>query len=58
MKYKKLLTVRETAEKGILSENVIRKLIKQDKIPGVRIGNRFYVNIDLLEKSIDDLCKK
>lgn len=58
MKYKKLLTVRETAEKGILSESAIRKLIKQNKIPGVQIGNRFYVNIDLLEQSIDDLCKK
>ena len=44
----KFLTIRETAKTGILSEHHLRLMEKQGKLPGVRVVNRFKVNLDLL----------
>ncbi len=44
----KFLTIRETAKTGILSEHHLRIMEKQGKLPGVRVGNRFKVNLELL----------
>lgn len=44
----KMLTIRETARTGILPEFMIRKLVKQGKIPGVQVGTKFLVNYDRL----------
>ena len=44
----KFLTIRETAKTGILSEHHLRIMEKQGRLPGVRVGNRFKVNLDLL----------
>lgn len=44
----KFLTIRETAKTGILSEHHLRIMEKQGRLPGVRIGNRFKVNLDML----------
>lgn len=44
----KFLTIRETAKTGILSEHHLRIMEKQGKLPGVRVGNRFKVNLGLL----------
>lgn len=47
-KVPKFLTIRETAKTGILSEHHLRIMEKQGRLPGVRVGNRFKVNFDLL----------
>lgn len=44
----KMLTIRETAKTGILPEYALRTLVKQGKIPGIYVGNRFLVNYDRL----------
>ena len=44
----KFLTIRETAKTGILSEHHLRIMEKQGRLPWVRVGNRFKVNLDLL----------
>ncbi|WP_130848590.1 hypothetical protein [Intestinimonas timonensis] len=44
----KFLTIRETAKTGILSEHHLRIMEKQGRLPGVRVGNQFKVNLDLL----------
>lgn len=42
------MTIRETAKTGIISEYHLRMMENQGKLPGVRVGNRFKVNVDLL----------
>ena len=44
----KFLTIRETAKTGILSEHHLRIMEKKGRLPGVRVGNWFKVNLDLL----------
>lgn len=44
----KFLTIRQTAATGILTEHHLRLLEKQGKLPGVRSGNRFLVNVPIL----------
>lgn len=34
------LTIRQFASKGVISENAIRTLVKQKKLPAVYIGTR------------------
>ena len=49
----KFMTIRETARTGILSEYHLRLLEKQGRLPGVRSGNRFKVNIGLLVEQLN-----
>lgn len=49
----RLLTIRQTAATGILSEHHLRLLEKQGRLPGVRSGNRFLVNVPLLIEQLD-----
>ena len=49
----KFLTIRQTAETGILSEHHLRLLEKQRRLPGVRSGKRFLVNVPMLVEQLD-----
>ena len=51
---KKLLTIRQTAALGLINEHRLRQWRAENKLPGICVGNRFYVNIDLLEKMIEE----
>ena len=44
----RFLTIRQAAATGILTEHHLRLLEKQGKLPGVRSGNRFLVNVPIL----------
>ncbi len=46
----KMLTIREVAKTGILTEHALRLMVKQQKIPAVFIGRRSYINFELLKK--------
>ena len=48
-------TIRQTAALGIVSEHLLRLMLKQGRLPGVYSGNRFLVNVDAL---IDQLNKE
>ena len=39
-----MLTVRQTAMRGILPERALRRLVAQNKIPVVRSGKTMYIN--------------
>lgn len=41
-------TIRETAERGPLSEYALRKGIREGWVPGIFVGNRFRVNYEKL----------
>ena len=43
-------TIRQTK---ILPEHRLRLMLKQGKLPGIQVGNRFPVNVDLLEKQLE-----
>lgn len=49
----KFLTIRQTAATRILSEHHLRLLEKQGRLPGIRSGNRFLVNVPLLLEQLD-----
>jgi hypothetical protein len=48
------MSIRKTAQTGILSEVALRSLLKQGKLPGIYSGERFKVNFgqlcEMLEK--------
>lgn len=44
----KLLTIRETAKTGILSETCLRLMEKQGRLPGIYVGRKFLVNYPML----------
>lgn len=47
------MTIRETAKTGIISEHHLRLMEKQGRLPGVRVGNRFKVNVNLLMEQLN-----
>lgn len=47
-------TIRETAKMGILNENALRKLCHEKKLPGLWIGTRFYINIEMLREQLNN----
>lgn len=50
---RKFMTIRETARAGYWSENGLRRMQKEGKLPGVNSGGRFMVNIPLLVEMLD-----
>lgn len=48
------MTVKEAVRYSGLSETMLRNWIKQGKCPGIRYGNRFLVNMDMLEAQIKE----
>lgn len=46
-------TIRQTAATGLLSERQIRLRVSQGICPGIRVGNRFLVNVSALAELLD-----
>ncbi len=44
----RMMTVREVARTGLLSENALRSMLKAGKLPAIYIGNRALINYDRL----------
>ena len=49
----RFLTIRQAAATGILTEHHLRLLEKQGKLPGIRSGNRFLINVPILIEQLD-----
>lgn len=49
----RFLTIRQTAATRVLSEHQLRLRLKQGKLPGFFVGNRFLVNVQKLEEQLD-----
>lgn len=54
----KLLTAKKAAEETGLSESIIRAMIKRGECPGIKQGNRFYVNVPMLISKITAMCEQ
>ena len=48
-------TIRQTAATGILPEHAIRQLVKQNKIPCLKIGNKTLINYEKLCAMLNEL---
>ena len=48
-----MLTVRQVAQRGILPERALRRLVAQQKIPVVRSGKVAYINFTALLEQLN-----
>ena len=48
-----MLTVRQVAATGILTEHCIRQLIKEGRLAGIQVGNRYLVNYTALCRQLE-----
>ncbi|WP_251317857.1 hypothetical protein [Flintibacter muris] len=46
-------TIRQTAAMGFITENYIRLMVAEGRCPGIRVGNRFMVNVEALAEQLD-----
>ena len=51
----RMMSIRQIAQTGILSEHALRVLLKEGKLPAIRIGSRVIVNYDALSRQLDNL---
>ena len=51
-------TIRQTAAMGLMSEHYLRTLVSQGRCPGIRSGNRFFVNVEVLAEQLDIESRK
>ena len=50
-----LMTIREVAATGLLSEYALRKMHKEGRLPSFRIGNKVLINYDMLLDQLNSL---
>ena len=47
------MTIRKVAQRGLISETLLRRMVKNKTCPGVYSGNRFLVNVTALTEQLD-----
>lgn len=50
-----MMTIRQVAATGILSEHAIRMLVKAGKIPHLTVGKKVLINLDTVLKMLESL---
>ena len=50
-----MMTIREIARTGLLSEHALRLLLKEGKLPAIYVGNKALVNYDKLCEHLHNL---
>lgn len=51
----KMLTIREVAMTGVMSEHALRKLVKAGRLPVVYVGKKALINYDLFIEQLKSL---
>ena len=49
-----LMTIREAAKTGIMPENTLRRMCKNNEVPCLHIGKRTLINFDVLVSFLND----
>lgn len=49
----KFETIREFARRGIVSEHYLRLLCKRRLLPGIYVGTRFLINVDIFLEQLE-----
>lgn len=50
-----LMTIREVAATGLLSEYALRKMHKEGRLPSFRVGNKVLINYEMLLDQLNNL---
>ncbi|MCL2499286.1 MAG: hypothetical protein FWE90_03000 [Defluviitaleaceae bacterium] len=50
-----MMTIREIAQEGILSEYALRLLLKAGRLPAIYVGKKALINRDLLMEQLTNL---
>lgn len=53
--YPKMMTIRQVAATGILSEYALRLMYHQGKLPCITVGNKALINFDALLEQLQNL---
>ena len=51
----RMMTVREVASTGVLSEHALRVLLKKGNLPAIYVGNKALINFDKLCENLNSL---
>lgn len=51
----RMLTIREVAKTGLLSEYALRQLCKQGKVPCITVNNKVLINFDAFVEQLQQL---
>ncbi|MCK9348178.1 MAG: hypothetical protein PHO72_10965 [Sphaerochaeta sp.] len=51
----RMMTIREIARTGLLSDHALRRLLKAGQLPAVYIGKKALINYDKLVAQLDSL---
>ena len=54
----KMMTVREIAATGVLTETAIRRLLREGKLPAIYSGKKAFINFDLMCEKLEEATKK
>lgn len=54
----RFVTIRQAAKAGILPEFRLRKMQKAGQLPGIYAGNKFLINVELLDQQLDQMSKQ
>jgi excisionase family DNA binding protein len=54
----KMMTIRQFAKTGLLTEHAIRMLIKQKRIPAIFIGSKALLDYDAVTEAIQKLADR
>lgn len=53
----KMLTIRQTAETGILPEYALRRMVKENRVPHIKVGVKTLINFTLLCQQLNNLLE-
>lgn len=53
----RMLTIRQTAETGILSEFCLRRMVKENRVPHIMVGNKALINFTLLCQQLNNISQ-
>ena len=54
----KMMTIRQFAKTGLLTEHAIRMLIKQKKLPAIFVGSEALLDYDAVTEAIQKLAER
>ena len=40
----RMMTIRQLAAEGVMAEHALRQLVRQNRLPAVRVGNRYLMD--------------
>ena len=58
MENKMYMSIRETARYTGLAESFLRAAVRENKVPGIRSGKKFCVNVPQLLLILEEECKQ